>query len=105
MMVTPSVRLVRELAVGGMGSVWLADHLALQTQVAVKFMDADLAAKHQEVRARFAREAGLSARIRSVHVVQVFDHGMMADGAPYIVMEYLEGSTLAESLMKNGALG
>jgi len=103
-MVTPNVRLTHELAVGGMGTIWRADHVALQTQVAVKFMDPELAKKHADLRARFAREAAVSARIRSVHAVQVFDHGIMADGAPYIVMELLEGRTLGELLEENGAL-
>ena len=103
-MVTPNVRLARELAVGGMGTIWLADHVALHTQVAVKFMDPELAKKHADLRARFAREAAVSARIRSVHAVQVFDHGIMADGAPYIVMELLEGRTLGDLLTERGAL-
>jgi serine/threonine-protein kinase len=97
-MVTHNVRLVRELANGGMGSVWLADHLGLETQVAVKFIAAELLARHPDAATRFKREASMSARLRSVHVVRTFDHGVTADGTPYIVMELLEGCGLDEWL-------
>jgi len=103
-MVTPNVRLVHPLARGGMGSVWLAEHLGLQTQVAVKFMASELAKEHCELAQRFSREAAISARIRSVHAVQVFDHGCMPDGTPYIVMELLEGCALDEWLAVRGCL-
>ena len=74
-MVTPSVRLVRQLAEGGMGSVWIADHLALSTQVAVKFMSESLTASPGAM-ARFQREATAAAKVKSPHIVQVFDHGI-----------------------------
>ena len=85
-----SVRLVEKLGEGGMGSVWTAQHLALRTQVAVKFLAAHMA-QDAAAAARFQREATAAARIKSPHVVQIFDHGMSADFGPYIVMELLEG--------------
>jgi serine/threonine-protein kinase len=95
-------RLVRELASGGMGSVWVARHLALDEDVAVKFMSValpDLA----DARARFAREARTAARLRGPHVVQVLDHGV--DGElPYLVMELLRGEHLGERLRREGRL-
>jgi hypothetical protein len=97
-----NVRLVRLLAEGGMGSVWVADHLGLRTQVAVKFIAADAAADGAMM-ARFSREASAAAQIKSPHVVQIFDHGT-ADGIPYIVMELLEGESLGTRLNRLGRL-
>jgi serine/threonine-protein kinase len=85
-----------------MGSVWLADHIGLDTLCAVKFIHADLAG-HPEVRARFEREARAAALIKSPHVVQVIDYGE-SDGVPYFAMEYLEGEDLARRLDRGGRL-
>jgi serine/threonine protein kinase len=98
-----SVRLVEKLGEGGMGSVWTAQHLALRTQVAVKFLAAHMA-QDAAAAARFQREATAAARIKSPHVVQIFDHGMSADFGPYIVMELLEGSTLSGFVQRHERL-
>ena len=98
-----NVRLLRPLKRGGMGSVWLAEHLTLRTQVAVKFMSERLA-QDQEYVARFTREAMSSAQIKSPNVVQVFDHGITPDQTPYIVMELLEGEDLRMRLSKVGTI-
>ncbi len=103
MMVTPAVRLVRPLGAGGMGSVWVADHLALHTHVVVKFIAEDLA-KSPEALARFSREAAAAAQVKSPHVVQTFDHGVTDAGRPYIVMELLEGRDLAAHLEVSGPM-
>ncbi|HVK66508.1 MAG TPA: serine/threonine-protein kinase [Polyangium sp.] len=103
-LVGTNVRLLRPLKRGGMGSVWLAEHLTLRTQVAVKFMSERLA-QDQEYVARFTREAMASAQIKSPNVVQVFDHGITPDGTPYIVMELLEGEDLRMRLSKIGTIG
>ena len=103
MLVTSNVRLVRPLGSGGMGSVWLARHLTLDTEVAVKF----IAEQEREERLleRFRREASLAARLKSPHVVQMFDHGLAGDGdAPYIVMELLRGESLAQRLARTQRL-
>lgn len=96
-MVTPSIRLVRELGRGGMGSVWVAEHLRLHTQVVVKFIVQEHI-RSPEVVARFEREAALAAQAKSPHVVQVFDHGIAENGLPYIAMELLEGEDLGSRL-------
>ncbi len=85
-----------------MGQVWAADHLSLRTQVAVKLLD-ERSASVPEAIARFSAEAAAAARIHSPHVVQVFDHGV-ADGAPYIVMELLDGEDLGQRLARDGPL-
>ncbi|AKT42556.1 serine/threonine-protein kinase [Chondromyces crocatus] len=101
--VTPHVRLLRLLKAGGMGSVWAAEHLALQTQVAVKFI-ATNSAHIPAMVTRFKREATYTAQIKSPHVVQVHDHGVTEGGLPFIVMELLEGEALDERLMRGGPL-
>jgi serine/threonine-protein kinase len=103
MVVTPTIRLVSQLGRGGMGSVWVAEHLALRTQVVVKFMSAELAL-HSEAVERFSREAAAAAQVRSPHVVQMLDHGVTPAGVPFIVMEMLEGHDLARHLEMHGRL-
>ncbi|WP_437747292.1 protein kinase [Sorangium sp. So ce1504] len=94
-------RLVRPLRQGGMGSVWLAQHLGLDIPCAIKFMNAQGVSK--EVRLRFEREAKVAAQIRSPHVVQILDHGVW-QGTPYIAMEYLEGEDLDTRIQRVGRL-
>ena len=101
--VTPTVRLVRQLGEGGMGSVWLADHTSLRTEVVVKFMASALA-NDRESLARFSREAAAASQVKSPHVVQVFDHGVTDTGVPFIIMERLEGEDLAARLEREGSL-
>jgi serine/threonine-protein kinase len=103
MMVTPSVKLVKPLGEGGMGAVWVADHLALRTQVVVKFIASGLKGS-KEAHDRFSREAAAASQVKSPHVVQTFDHGITDEGTPYIVMELLEGRDLGEYLDKEPKL-
>jgi len=91
--VTPSIRLVRMFGKGGMGSVWLAEHLTLRTNVVVKFMSPLLASDPTSL-SRFSREASAAAQVKSPHVVAVLDHGVTPSGHPFIVMELLEGRDL-----------
>lgn len=102
-MVTPSLRLVRELGVGGMGHVWVADHLVLGVPVAVKFLAPELTFDPNAI-ARFSREAVAASEVRSPHVVQILDYGVSDDGPPYLVMELLEGCDLAQLLRRNRTL-
>ena len=104
MMVTANVRLERPLGEGAMGAVWVADHLTLKTKVAVKFISAQVAADDPSILARFTQEASVAAQIKSPHVVQTFDQGLMKDGTPYIVMELLDGESLQELLDRRGWL-
>ena len=97
-LVTQNVRLVSLLGQGGMGSVWRADHLTLDVQVAVKFISAETAKSDVGLRDRFRREASIAAKIKSPHTVQIFDHGKMEDDTPFIVMELLEGQSLGDRL-------
>lgn len=102
-MVTPTVRLSRRLGVGGMGSVWLADHQSLKTSVVVKFIANELSNDEQAL-SRFAREAAAASQVKSPHVVKMLDHGVASDGTPYIVMEHLEGHDLGAHIEKYGRM-
>jgi serine/threonine protein kinase len=104
MLLSPQVRLVRELGRGGMGSVWVADHLTSRAPVAVKLFSGHVVGRREEALARFRREASAAARITSPHVVRIFDQGFTAEGSPYIVMELLQGETLAARLERVGRL-
>ncbi|MEZ4301440.1 MAG: serine/threonine-protein kinase [Polyangiaceae bacterium] len=95
-------RLIKTVGVGSQASVWVAEHLALSTQVAVKLIDPDLA-KRPDARERFKREATAAAQLRSPHVVQILDHGIAQgddDDQPFIVMELLDGEDLFQRLEK-----
>jgi eukaryotic-like serine/threonine-protein kinase len=91
------------IGAGGMGVVVAAHHLALDKRVAIKLMRPELRGRSELVR-RFLREAQAAARLRSRHVTRVLDVGTLEDGAPYIVMEYLEGIDLATRLRQGGAV-
>ncbi|MEZ4441030.1 MAG: serine/threonine-protein kinase [Polyangiaceae bacterium] len=95
-LVAERFKLERELARGGMGAVWRADHVRLGCPVAVKFIDAK-GADSAHLRDRFQREARAAALLRSRHVVQILDTGVYK-GLPYFVMELLEGESLADRL-------
>jgi eukaryotic-like serine/threonine-protein kinase len=91
-------RLVRPLAAGGMGSVWVAEHLGLQVEVAMKFMLGELA-EDPVIRDRFQREARAAAKVRGPNITQIHDYGVY-DGAPYMAMELLEGEDLDAMVMR-----
>jgi len=94
--------LERPLGHGGMASVFLARDTELDRLVAVKLLD-EHAASDEGLRGRFVREARLAARLSHPNVVSVFDAGE-DDGRPYIVMEHVEGETLADLLARRDRL-
>ena len=96
-------RAERVLGVGGMGVVVAARHLQLDERVAIKFLLPHLFADQGAVM-RFLREAKAAVKIKSEHVARVFDVGTLPNGAPYIVMEFLEGGDLTAWLEARGAM-
>jgi serine/threonine-protein kinase len=96
----------RLLGLGGMGAVLLARHVELDERVAIKMLlpSATPLSPTAEPVTRFIREARAAIKIRNEHVVRIFDVGRLSDGAPYIVMEYLEGSDLAHLVESSGPL-
>ena len=96
-------KVVKVLGSGGMGVVIEAEHLLLQQRVALKFMGPQVASDPEATR-RFLREARAAAGIPSEHVVKILDVATLDDGAPYIVMERLEGADLSTVLEREGRL-
>jgi serine/threonine-protein kinase len=88
---------------GGMGSVWEAYHIALETEIAIKFLDPQLSSR-TDIRSRFAQEATAAARIKSPHVVGILDYGFTEDGRGFIAMELLKGEDLAQRIDRLGGL-
>ncbi len=96
-------RVERVLGVGGMGAVVSATHLQLEEKVAIKFLHAESAANKESV-ARFVREGKAVIKIRSEHAVKVHDVGRLESGAPYLVMEHLDGDDLGALVEKHGPM-
>ncbi len=91
------------LGMGGMGVVVAAEHIALSQKVALKFVLPGALSDAQSVE-RFLREARAAVRLKSEHVAKVLDVGTLENGAPYMVMEYLEGADLGSVLSERGPL-
>jgi len=96
-------RVERVLGVGGMGVVVAARHEQLDQRVAIKFVR-DEALGNEDAVARFLREARAAVKLKSEHAARVLDVGTLESGAPYMVMEYLEGSDLGAVLSEGGPL-
>jgi serine/threonine-protein kinase len=96
-------RIERVLGKGGMGVVARAHHLQLDVPVAIKFLLPEVI-ERQEVVTRFLREAQAAVRLKSEHVSRIIDVGTLESGAPYMVMEFLEGTDLSDLLREHGAL-
>jgi serine/threonine protein kinase len=96
-MLADKYRVERILGAGGMGVVVAARHIDLNVLVAIKFLLPHILTNQHAV-TRFAREARAAVRIKSEHVARVSDVGTLDTGAPYMVMEYLEGTDLASYL-------
>jgi serine/threonine-protein kinase len=96
-------RLVRLIGEGGFGEVYLAENPLIGRRAAVKILHAALARDDELVR-RFLNEARAASAIRHRNIVQVFDAGVTPEGAPYILMEFLEGMSLHKCLTDGGRL-
>jgi len=102
-LVAGKYKLTRLLGRGGMGSVWQGVHVTLGNKVACKFIEPEFVTSKDALH-RFENEARAAASLKSKHVVDVYDHGIMPDGRPYIVMEFLEGEPLDARLDRMGTL-
>ncbi len=96
-------RVERVLGAGGMGVVVAARHIELDQLVAIKFVKDEALASEDAVE-RFLREARAAVKLKSEHVARVLDVGKLDSGAPYMVMEFLEGNDLGKILAQNGPL-
>jgi eukaryotic-like serine/threonine-protein kinase len=96
-------RIVRLLGEGGMGAVYEGENIRIHRKVAIKVLHAGIAANSEAV-ARFEREAQAAGRIGSEHIVEVLDLGDLPTGDRFMVMEYLDGSTLSGRVKEKGRL-
>ena len=94
-------RITRAIGAGTMGEVYLARHLTLGREVAVKVLRER---RSSEGALRFEREAQIMAHLRHRRVVNIFDYGVLEDGSPCIVMEYVQGISLGAHLRAQGTL-
>ncbi len=95
-------RFERRLGRGGMGAIYRATDEQLERAVAIKVLLGDFATS--DARRRFENEARLTARLQHPNVVTLHDYGMTQTGAAYLVLEYLEGETLADRIARSGPL-
>jgi len=95
-------RVVSRIGMGGMGAVYLAQHITLKRDLAVKVLLPEFGGKEEFVR-RFEREAESASRLAHPHIIAVTDFGRTADGLLFLVMEYLDGRSLS-SLIREGPL-
>src|ERR1700734_3350587 len=98
-------RVVRLLGEGGMGAVYEGEQQLGTTKrkVAVKTLHPHLS-RDDKVKARFEREVGTIAELEHPNTIQVYDFGATPDGILYIVMEFLHGKSLADTLTQQGAM-
>ena len=88
---------------GGMGRVYLAEHVRMGRKSAVKVINPALATTSDAI-SRFNREAANACKINHPNVAQVYDFGEMADGTLYLAMEYIDGETLDAVVAREGPL-
>lgn len=91
---------LREIGRGGQGVVYTATQVSTQRRVAIKVLHGGNGASARRVQ-RFRREAELVAKLNHPHIVKVYDSGLTPEGGAYLVMEYVEGASLAE-VVKRG---
>jgi eukaryotic-like serine/threonine-protein kinase len=102
MLVGGKYRLVRMLGEGGMGSVWAAENVALDSPVAIKLIRGE--GDREDMALRLLQEARAAAKLGHPAIVRVFDIGQTEGGSPFIVMELLEGESLGARLERDWRL-
>jgi hypothetical protein len=95
--------IIKKLGEGGMGAVYLGEHVKMGRKSAIKVMNPGMAADPDAI-SRFNREASNASRISHPNVCQIYDFGETADGTIYLAMEFIEGSALTAIVEKEGAL-
>lgn len=96
-------RIIEQIGVGGMGTVYRAEHVVLHKQIAVKVLRAELLSDSQAM-ARFEQEARACAALSHPNLVAVFDCGITELGQPFLVMEFLSGKNLLDIVKQDGEL-
>lgn len=96
-------RILEALSAGGWSKVYLAQHMSLGTKVALKVLNTDLT-EQEDKRKRFEFEAQCASKLDHPNIGRIFDYGLFEGRRPFIVMELLSGSTLAEYLSEKGGM-
>ncbi|MBA3504055.1 MAG: serine/threonine protein kinase, partial [Deltaproteobacteria bacterium] len=94
-------KILRKLSKGGMGTVYYAEHALIGRTAAVKVLHPELSGS-KEIVNRFFNEAKATTSIKHPGIVEIFDYGFLPSGDGYIIMEFLEGMSLARRLKKGG---
>jgi serine/threonine protein kinase len=92
-------RVIKLLGEGGMGQVYLAEHIAIERRIALKVLRAEYAHRGEMV-SRFQQEAISASRIKHPNVLDVFDFGRLENGCFFLAMEFLDGNDLAEEMAR-----
>ena len=95
-------RIIKHMARGGMADVYLAEDVELQRRVVIKLILPHLAADETFV-ARFQREGQTTAQLEHPNIVRIYTTGRLADGRPYLVMQYISGGSLEDRLVAMNA--
>jgi eukaryotic-like serine/threonine-protein kinase len=96
-------RIIRLIGEGGMGAVYEGENTRVRRKVAIKVLHAAVATSSEAVQ-RFEREAQAAGQIGSDHILEVLDLGALPNGDRFMVMEYLEGETLAAKITRDGRI-
>jgi len=95
--------IIKKLGEGGMGQVYLAEHVKMQRKAALKVMNPGMTQDPDAI-ARFNREANNASKINHPNVCQIFDFGETAEGLIFLAMEFIDGQSLTALIEKNGSL-
>ncbi len=96
--------IIEKLGEGGMGAVYLGEHVKMGRKSAIKVLTESLAQDHEAI-ARFNREASNASRINHPNVCGIYDFGETEEGLIFLAMEYIEGESLTEMVQREGPLG
>jgi serine/threonine-protein kinase len=95
--------ILKKLGEGGMGTVYLAEHVKMGRKAALKVMNPGMHADSDAI-ARFNREAANASRLNHPNICGIYDFGETPEGLIYLAMEFIEGESLTSLIEKNGAL-
>ncbi|MDX2020717.1 MAG: serine/threonine-protein kinase [Deltaproteobacteria bacterium] len=101
--VSDRYRIIKKLGEGGMGAVYLAEHVFIEKKVALKVLSPDFARK-ADLTARFLQEAKSASRIGHENVIDISDFGQSPEGLVYFAMEFLKGEDLGQAVRGGGAM-
>ena len=96
-------RIIKSVGAGGMGQVYLAEHIKMKRKSAIKVMRSALVGDPEAMQ-RFTREAENASKLSHPNVASIFDFGETPEGLVYLAMEFIEGESLHQTLTREMAL-